>query len=233
MSCAANARKTKRLTTSQAKPSLRFTPTAWAKLLFLRDLGSTEVGGFGIASAEDSLLVEDFVLVRQTCTSVTVVFNDEAVADFFDTQVDAGRAPESFFRVWCHTHPGNSARPSSVDEATFTRVFGPCDWSVMFILACEGQRYARLRFNVGPGGELEIPVEVDYSNPFAGTDELAWTAEYEANVAEHVEVISSVAKTPSRSLFHDPYAVTEEALDEWQDAWWDYIDESAPTQEVP
>jgi len=30
------------------KPSrLRFTPYTWAKLLFLRDLGRTEVGGFG------------------------------------------------------------------------------------------------------------------------------------------------------------------------------------------
>ena len=29
-------------------PTLRFSPYAWAKLLFLRDLGETEVGGFGI-----------------------------------------------------------------------------------------------------------------------------------------------------------------------------------------
>jgi len=27
-------------------PTLRFSPTAWAKLLYLRDLGETEVGGF-------------------------------------------------------------------------------------------------------------------------------------------------------------------------------------------
>ena len=31
------------------RPILRFSPTAWAKLLFLRDYGPTEVGGFGIA----------------------------------------------------------------------------------------------------------------------------------------------------------------------------------------
>ena len=28
-------------------PVLRFSPTAWAKLLFLRDAGDTEIGGFG------------------------------------------------------------------------------------------------------------------------------------------------------------------------------------------
>ena len=36
-----------------ANSSLRLSPTAWAKLLFLRDLGDTEVGGFGIAAADE------------------------------------------------------------------------------------------------------------------------------------------------------------------------------------
>jgi len=35
---------------SPRRPKLRFSPTAWAKLLFLRDRGPTEVGGFGITS---------------------------------------------------------------------------------------------------------------------------------------------------------------------------------------
>ena len=39
-------------------PRLRFRPTAWAKLLFLRDAGPTEVGGFGISAPDDLLLVE-------------------------------------------------------------------------------------------------------------------------------------------------------------------------------
>ncbi len=35
-------------TRRQRRPRLRFSPTAWAKLLFVRDRGPTEVGGFGI-----------------------------------------------------------------------------------------------------------------------------------------------------------------------------------------
>ena len=54
------------------KPMLRFTPYAWAKLVYLRDLGPTEVGGFGISAADDLFLIEDVQLVRQTCTVVTV-----------------------------------------------------------------------------------------------------------------------------------------------------------------
>ena len=80
-------------------PALRFSPTAWAKLLFLRDLGDTEVGGFGISAADDLLYVEDIELVRQVCTGVSVAFDDQAVADFFDRQVDQGRRPEMCGRL--------------------------------------------------------------------------------------------------------------------------------------
>ena len=120
-------------------PALRFSPYAWAKLLFLRDQGETEVGGFGVSAEDDLLLVEDVRLIGQQTTIVSVEFDDEAVADFFDEQVDAGLPPERFFRLWLHTHPGDSAAPSSTDEETFQRVFGRCDWAVMAILAEEGQ----------------------------------------------------------------------------------------------
>jgi hypothetical protein len=72
--------------------------------------------------------------------------------------------------------------PSRTDEETFHRAFGRAEWSVMFILACGGQCYARLRFGVGPGGALEIPVAVDYSLPFAASDFVSWGEEYAANV---------------------------------------------------
>ncbi|HEV3300643.1 MAG TPA: hypothetical protein VG055_13430 [Planctomycetaceae bacterium] len=99
--------------------------------MFLRDRGPTEVGGFGIAPAVDLLFVEDIRLVQQTCTSISVAFDDASVAEFFDEQIDAGRRPEQFGRIWIHTHPGESAQPSHVDEETFRRAFGPCDWAVM------------------------------------------------------------------------------------------------------
>ena len=52
----------------------------------------------------------------------------------------------------------------------------------MFILARGGRSYARLRFHVGPGGDIELPVQVDYARPFAASDHAAWLAEYRANV---------------------------------------------------
>jgi hypothetical protein len=160
-------------------PLLRFSPTAWAKLIYLRDAGPTEIGGFGITPSADLLLVEDIQLVRQSCTAVSVEFDDVSVAQMFDENTDARLRPEQFARIWIHTHPGLSAMPSSVDETTFRDVFGRCDWSVMFILAKGGTSYARLQFCAGPGGALRLPVRIDWRRPFAGSDEQTWQTEYD------------------------------------------------------
>jgi len=172
----------KRARRALRRAPLRFSPYAWAKLLYLRDLGPTEVGAFGISKADDLLLVGDLALVRQQCTEVTVKFDDSAVADYFDCRVDQGQMPEQFARIWVHTHPGSSAFPSGTDEETFERCFGTADWAVMFILARGGNTYARLRLGGGPGAELALPVEVDFSQPFAAAALLDWEAEYQAHV---------------------------------------------------
>ena len=49
----------------------------------------------------------------------------------------------------------------------------------MFILAQGGQTTARLRFHVGPGGDCELPVDVDFSCDFAAPNRAAWKEEYQ------------------------------------------------------
>ena len=204
---------------------LRFSPTAWAKLLYLRDYGDTEVGGFGIAASDDLLLIEDVQLVQQDCSLAHVAFDDESVADFFDQQVDSGRRPSQFARIWVHTHPGDCPRPSTTDEETFARVFGGTDWAVMFILARQGQTYARLQFNVGPHGTLTIPVDVDYGQPFAGSDIDGWEQEYQANVR-----VSTPSLMTRRGTWfgedNDSLGTGIAPPDEWYDEWSNYVDES-------
>jgi hypothetical protein len=163
--------------------TLRFSPYAWGKLLYLRDSGRTEVGGFGVSAADDLLRIEDVQLVRQSCTPVTVRFDDQSVADYFDTQVDAGLTPERFARIWVHTHPGNSAQPTTVDEETFLRCFGTADWAVMFILAKGGESFARLQFNTGPGLAMLLEVEIDFTRPFPAANHEGWSEEYQRCVA--------------------------------------------------
>lgn len=166
----------------RSDPMLRFSPTAWAKLVFFRDYGETEISGFGISDPQDLLYIQDFQTIRQETTIASISLNDEAIGDFFDAQVDVGKKPEEFFRLWVHSHPGDSPQPSGTDENTFQRVFGKTDWAVMCIVAQDGKTYARLEFNTGPGGRVLIPVSVDYSRPFGPSDHQAWQAEYEANI---------------------------------------------------
>ncbi len=181
---AANSKPPSRPKPVPRKLKLRFSPYAWAKLLYLRDRGGTELGGFGVSAADDLLLVEDLLLVRQYSTAISVRFDDEAVADHFDRQVDSGLAPARFARIWVHTHPGNSADPTATDEETFARCFGNTDWAVMFILSKGGQVSARLQFNIGPRCSMELPVEIDFSWPFPASEHQAWCQEYRASVVE-------------------------------------------------
>lgn len=162
--------------------------------------------------------MEDVQLVKQACSWANVTFEDESVADFFDRQVDAGRRPEQFARVWVHTHPGDCPRPSMTDEETFDRVFGRSDWAAMFILACDGQSYARLRFNVGPGADLEIPTGVDYSRLFDGCDTEAWAQEYLSNV-QTAPLVCSVA-SEMEPVLASPF--DEEPTDDWYESWFEY-----------
>jgi hypothetical protein len=189
--------------------------------LFLRDWGRTEVGGFAVSAADDPLWIEDVQLVRQTCTPVTVRFEDQAVADYFDAQVDAGLAPERFARIWVHTHPGNSAQPTTVDEETFLRCFGTADWAVMFILAKGGETFARLQFNSGPGLAMELEVGTDFSRPFPAANHDGWLEEYE-------RCVDNLAVTEIADFADDRRSgITAQHDDDrdlpwcWDDAWPD------------
>ena len=127
------------------------------------------------------MLVRDFVTVKQDAGLCHVDFDDEAVANYFEDQVDAGRQPNQFARIWLHTHPGMVASPSRTDEDTFANVFGNCDWSVMFILGDQNKTYASLQIKA-TNSQMPLSVEIDYNTLFPGVDIDAWELEYDTNI---------------------------------------------------
>jgi proteasome lid subunit RPN8/RPN11 len=197
--------------------ALRFSPTAWAKLLYFRDKSDNEVGGFGITDPDDLLFIREFITVKQEVDPISVRFDDSAVADFFDTQVDLGRKPEQFARVWLHSHPGDSPEPSAIDEETFARVFGNCQWAVMFIVGRGNNTYSRLCFNVGPGGHVLIPTVIDYGRDFGASNHELWDEEYTSNVKAD-EWLTERSTTIPDSSSHDlsDYALPYDFLDEFE-----------------
>jgi len=176
-----------------------------------------EVGGFAVTAEHDPLYVQQFITVAQQASTAFVAFDDAAVADYFEDCVDRGLTPNRFARIWCHTHPGSSPRPSLTDEDTFARVFGNCHWAVMFILSRTHETYARLRFGSGPGGQIELDVAVDWeawpawvlensAAPRSGEGLFeVWAAEYAANVRRRVEPFPRLV---------EPAAVDWEQLEE-------------------
>ena len=163
-------------------PSIRFTPYAWAKIECFRDFGRTEIGGFGITNKEDPLLVVDFAVPKQTCSYATVEFDDESVADIVMEHVGQSRHPENFSRIWIHTHPGDCPLPSGTDEDTFRDKFDN-PWAVMFILACGGKTFCRLKTTTGSlFATRDLPVYVDYKQDFPGSALDDWQDEYDEKV---------------------------------------------------
>jgi hypothetical protein len=196
------------------RPVLRFSPLAYLKLQLFLHAGECEIGGFGISSEEDLLYIEEFVSLKQHSSLASVELEDSAVADYFDACIDRGLSPQRFGRIWIHTHPGASAAPSLTDEETFARVFGRCDWSVLFIHSRGAERYARLAFASGPGGSLPLQVAVDWERwpailleegPRLAALFEAWMDEYGANIhPAHVGPLSSAIRIPLEDWLDQP-----------------------------
>jgi len=161
---------------------LRFTPYAWAKMLYMRDHGDTEVGGYGVTGTEDPLLVTDFRLIKSDCTGASFDMDPDDGVEFMETMLDAGLMPWQYSNILIHTHPGNSPSPSGTDEKNFEAAFSHPNWAIMFIIAEGGAAYCRLKINVGPGSVKEIKVVVDWKTAFNGTNEEEWKKEYDAKV---------------------------------------------------
>jgi len=69
----------------------------------------------------------------------------------------------------------------------------------MCIVAQKNSTFARLRFNAGPGGEIKIPVCVDYGFEFDSADFEVWKQQYKANVIEeHTFSLTGTSKKDSK-----------------------------------
>lgn len=177
---------------------LSFSPRAWAKLLYMRTKGKTEVGGFGICPYDEHpLYVDNFVLVGQDSGPVSV---DHDSKDIIQHAKRFGKelATHQYMGVWMHTHPGFSANPSGIDIAQCEAFKRDMKYFVMFILgnANSGQDdvTCRLFIKTDLGYiEKDIPCRVaweDYLTSLDMDDTYdAWDQEYETLVRKKPKVI--------------------------------------------
>jgi len=90
----------------------------------------------------------------------------------------------------------------------------------MGLTVCGSQNnktYAKLKFNVGPGGQLLIRTEVDYSQDFGPSDHELWDAEYSANVKRGDWLnVGTDKEVRSSELDLSSYAVPYDFLEEFE-----------------
>jgi hypothetical protein len=88
---------------------------------------------------------------------------------------------------------------------------------VLFVVAQDNRTYAKVSFNVGPGGQVLVPTEIDYSQDFGATDHALWDAEYTANV-KAVEWLTDRTVQKNGAVDYDlsSYALPYDFLDEFE-----------------
>ena len=179
---------------------LRLTPYAWAKLIWMRDKGNTEVAGYATTATDDPLLVTDFRLIKQECTMETFDLDTNDIAEDMERTLDAGLMPWMTHNILCHTHPSNDTTPSSVDEDNFEKAFSHPNWAIMLIIGQDGSAYCRLKMNTGPGTISLLNVVIEYGVPFNGSNPTEWEKEYKAKVSKKESFYMTGAKGKGRRL---------------------------------
>jgi hypothetical protein len=200
--------------------ALRFSPYAWAKMLYMRDIGTTEVAGCIITRPNDLLAAIDFLLVKSTCSPGSFELDDDDLSNLWMDLGEAGWPIECFSRILGHTHPGMHPDPSGEDESTFQRCWGDTSWAVMFILADGGKCYAGLQYNKPPRHRAIIPVRVDYGLDFPSCDKKAWKEEYDRCIEKKTYTSQTRTLGPYHNQDHH-----NSRWDRWNDRWDDQWDD--------
>ncbi|MCK5605030.1 Mov34/MPN/PAD-1 family protein, partial [Candidatus Pacearchaeota archaeon] len=184
---------------------LRFAPDAYAKLIWMRDRGPTEVAGYCTTATEDPLLVTDLRLIKQKCNDVHFELDPDDTVEDVERTLDMGLSPWATHNILCHSHPGNSPKPSGNDEDNFQKAFSRPNWAIMLIIAKNGSTYCRLKMNTAPGVEKLLKVTVDWSVPFGASDTKAWEEEYKAKVVvEEFDIVSHKIAVDEEPLWANP-----------------------------
>lgn len=219
---------------------LRISPFAFAKMVFWRNCGDTEVAAYATTKTRDPLFITDFRLIKQECTGITFDLNTDDLAEDVERTLDDGLCPWQTHNILCHSHPGNSPGPSGTDEANFAKAFSRPDWAIMLIIAQDSSTYCRLKLNVGPGIEKLLKVQVDFSQDFPASDHKAWGKEYQSKVTRKKFRMTGKEGTTSLPDADDPlwwdkehdkhigFHATQQINDEIDiDCYWDTVGDVA------
>ena len=175
----------------------------YRKMRFLTCQSGTEVGGWGIADDPlDPLSIKRFVLTKQVASVASIDFDDEGTCAFRAKCREEGLIASQYTKAKMHTHPGNSAAPSSTDWDDFYKVqmesliveykmlvkMGDSSlqppWQVMVIVAKDGAMSAHIAtFIPEINCIISDKIDIEAAKPQESTIEKEWLEEYKVEVS--------------------------------------------------
>jgi hypothetical protein len=177
------------------EPRIVFAPAAYLKYMYMCHAkgGHTEVGGYGVHELvgrwNNVIYVREFVTARQRVDPGFCSLDTDHANELVTERclADERFNPNQLLACWCHTHPGDSITPSSIDWNTFDE-HDTADWAAMIILGKRGQLGAHIRQRGALSPAIkEVSVAVDWATlDRPGVAALLrpddWAAEYARNV---------------------------------------------------
>ena len=149
--------------------TLYFTPSAYQKAMFFLQK-DVEVGAFCITDKDQPNLIIDYIVLKQESTSVSFEFDKDSLENYLNDMVDQDYSPSQCFRIFAHSHPGNSADPSGTDWTTFNQLMGSYPWFGMLIFAKDQSYFAYIKTTQGVGLEANCDIEIDWTQPCEEVD---------------------------------------------------------------
>jgi len=181
---------------------ITMTGVAWVKILKALS-EETEIGFFGVIDEKHPLHILDLYVPKQEATEGSVEFNDLDLLMYRGRMAESGHTQQECLGIWIHTHPSNSARPSTVDETTFDELMGPDEsWLVMMIVAKDASTTQRLRANCRPF-RIDTPLTFD---AVLGVDWGCMPYKEEMEAFD-TELITKVDYPTVYGLVEDPYGI--------------------------
>ena len=177
---------------------------AWTKFMTWVELAKGEVSAFGIVEQRfNRLIVTDFVLLDQVCTSTETELDPKAIAQLMQDVEDP-----SMLRCWAHSHADMKVFWSGQDEATIAGLSND-EW--MLSLVVNKDHDAMMRLDVYYPAHIhvdDVVWELRYDVPLETKAD--WKKQFKDKVTEAPEFrmdLQPIVDLPD----------LEEELDMWED----------------
>jgi len=174
---------------------------AWTKFMTWVELAKGEVSAFGIVEQRfNRLIVTDFVLLDQVCTSTETDIDPKALSQLMQDVEDP-----SMLRCWAHSHADMKVFWSGTDEATIAGLSND-EW--MLSLVVNKDHDAMMRLDVYHPAHIHV-------------DDVVWELYYDVPVETKADwkkqFKDKVTETPDYLPVLQDLSDLEEDLDMWED----------------